>query len=427
MRDIVIDVENISKLYSLRQVGTGTLGRDLSRWWTTTVLRKADPYLEIGEVNRRDQKGTTDIVRALNDVSFKVEQGDVIGIIGKNGSGKSTLLKIISRITTPTTGIVRAKGRVASLLEVGTGFHPDLTGRDNVFMNGAILGMTRSEIKNKFDEIVEFSGVERYIDTPVKRYSSGMKVRLGFAVAAFLEPEILVVDEVLAVGDAAFQRYAIGKMQNIACERGRTVIFVSHNMNSVLQLCSRGIILEDGNMIYDGTSQEAVTKYISALGSQISFEGIDGDPEILALTRCVVDSADGKNGVFVNSSPLEIKMEIQVTKKINSLVIGFNLISQYEYPVARADYNDFNKLTSLPPGVYKFTFRIPPHTLAPGTYRVAFDVAERNAVCYTTEKSELTFDVISGEDKFGYVFPDVTPKKMSLIHSEWFVDFEKIS
>lgn len=214
-KNIAISFENVSKMYRLGLVGTGTLGQDLNRWWRMSVLHQEDPYLKVGQTNDRSTKGESDFVYALRDINLQVEKGDVLGIIGKNGAGKSTLLKLLSRITAPSTGSIKTRGRLASLLEVGTGFHPELTGRENIYMNGSIMGMTKAEITRKLDEIIDFAGVERYIDTPCKRYSSGMQVRLGFAVAAFLEPEIMVVDEVLAVGDAEFQKKAIGKMQNI--------------------------------------------------------------------------------------------------------------------------------------------------------------------------------------------------------------------
>ena len=257
-----IEFNHVSKQYRLGLVSTKTLSHDIRRWWVTNVLRQEDPYLKIGETNDRATKGTSDYVWALRDIDFKVEQGDVVGIIGKNGAGKSTLLKLLSRVTGPTTGTIRAHGRIGSLLEVGTGFHGEMTGRENIFMNGAILGMTRSEIQAKLDEIIDFSGCERYIDTPVKRYSSGMTVRLGFAVAAFLEPEILVVDEVLAVGDAEFQKKAIGKMKDVSTGEGRTVLFVSHNMTSVKQLCKHGIVLKNGRMDYSGEINDCVNYYI---------------------------------------------------------------------------------------------------------------------------------------------------------------------
>jgi lipopolysaccharide transport system ATP-binding protein len=247
MKDIILKSENISKQYRLGLVGTGTLSHDLNRWWHK-VRGKEDPYLKIGELNDRSTKGTSDYVWALQDINFEVERGEVLGIIGKNGAGKSTLLKILSKVTSPTTGEIKTRGRIASLLEVGTGFHGEMTGRENIYLNGAILGMTKKEIASKIDAIIDFSGCERYIDTPVKRYSSGMTVRLAFAVAAFLEPEILVVDEVLAVGDAEFQKKAIGKMQDISRSEGRTVLFVSHDMTAIRNLCGKTILLKNGRL-----------------------------------------------------------------------------------------------------------------------------------------------------------------------------------
>lgn len=266
-----IEFNNISKLYRLGLVSSGTLSNDLKRWWQMSVLGKEDPFLKVGSENDRSKAADSEYVWALKDIDFKVEQGDVVGIIGKNGAGKSTLLKILSRVTGPTTGTIKARGRIGSLLEVGTGFHPELTGRENVFMNGAILGMNKQEITRKLDEIVDFSGCERYIDTPVKRYSSGMKVRLGFAVAAHLDPEILVVDEVLAVGDAEFQKKAIGKMQDVSRGEGRTVLFVSHNMDSMLNLCKKGILLENGRVAYQNDIKSTVAEYLGGGKTEFSF------------------------------------------------------------------------------------------------------------------------------------------------------------
>lgn len=272
----VLSFENVGKIYRLGTVGTGSLTRDLTRWWKINMLRQEDPYLHIGESNEPSKKSRNDIVWALKDINFEVDKGDVLGIIGKNGAGKSTLLKLLSRISAPSTGIIKAKGRVASLLEVGTGFHTELTGRENIYMNGTVMGMTKHEIDRKLDEIVDFAGVERYLDTPVKRYSSGMKVRLGFAVAAFLEPEILVVDEVLAVGDAEFQRKAIGKMQDITSGEGRTVLFVSHNMAAIKALCTRGILLEKGKIKYSGSIIDTVSNYLSLEENIVKRKIIEG-------------------------------------------------------------------------------------------------------------------------------------------------------
>jgi lipopolysaccharide transport system ATP-binding protein len=262
MSKIAIKAENISKQYRLGEIGTGTISHDLNRWWNK-IRGKEDPFLKIGEINDRSQRGQSDYVWSLKDINFEINQGDAVGIIGRNGAGKSTLLKLLSKVTRPTTGQFKVNGRIASLLEVGTGFHPEMTGRENIYLNGAILGMRRSEITSKFDEIVDFAGIERYIDTPVKRYSSGMYVRLAFAVAAHLESEILIVDEVLAVGDADFQKKCLGKMDNISKGEGRTVLFVSHNMASITQLCNSGILIDNGKVSYIGSSSNAVLKYIS--------------------------------------------------------------------------------------------------------------------------------------------------------------------
>ncbi|SIQ70944.1 polysaccharide ABC transporter ATP-binding protein [Chryseobacterium sp. RU33C] len=267
---LALKAENISKQYRLGQVGTGTLSHDLNRFWHK-VRGKEDPYLKIGEANDRTTKGDSEYVWSLRDIDFEIAQGDAVGIIGRNGAGKSTLLKVLSKVTKPTTGKIYTHGRIASLLEVGTGFHPEMTGRENVFLNGAILGMTRKEITRKFDEIVDFSGVERYIDTPVKRYSSGMYVRLAFAVAAHLESEILIVDEVLAVGDAEFQKKCLGKMNDVTRGEGRTVLFVSHNMTAIKELCSKGILLNQGKIDYQGDILNTIIEYQKSSTKESSY------------------------------------------------------------------------------------------------------------------------------------------------------------
>lgn len=266
----VITVDNLSKAYQIGQIGTGTISRDLERFWTTKVRGKEDPFLRIGETNDRSVKGESDIVWSLRDINFDIFEGEAVGIIGKNGAGKSTLLKILSRVTSPTTGEIKIRGRIASLLEVGTGFHPELSGRENIYLNGAILGMRKTEITRKLDEIIEFSGVSRYIDTPVKRYSSGMYVRLAFAVAAHLESEILIVDEVLAVGDAEFQKKCLGKMGDISKGEGRTVLFVSHNMAAVQNLCTRGIVMKNGTLNFEGPINKSIQEYLRESTSTVS-------------------------------------------------------------------------------------------------------------------------------------------------------------
>jgi lipopolysaccharide transport system ATP-binding protein len=259
---VAIKVEDLSKVYQIGQIGTGTISRDIERWWITRVMGKDDPFLKLGETNDRTIKSDSNVVWSLKDINFEIQQGDAVGIIGRNGAGKSTLLKLLSRVTSPTTGIIKIKGRVASLLEVGTGFHPELTGRENIYLNGSILGMRKKEIDRKLDEIVDFSGVERYIDTPVKRYSVGMSVRLAFAVAAHLESEILIVDEVLAVGDAEFQKKCLGKMEEVGKQEGRTVLFVSHNMSAVRNLCNTGILIVNGEIRYSGATDSVIAEYL---------------------------------------------------------------------------------------------------------------------------------------------------------------------
>jgi lipopolysaccharide transport system ATP-binding protein len=291
---IVISVENLSKVYRLGQIGTGTFAYDLNVWWAK-LRGKPNPMLRIGEKDHGNRDGEE--IWALKDISFKVEQGQVLGIIGRNGAGKSTLLKILSRVTAPTLGKVKVKGRIVSLLEVGTGFHPELTGRENVYLNGAILGMNRTDIDRKFDEIVDFADVEKFIDTPVKRYSSGMYVRLAFAVAAHLEPEILVVDEVLAVGDAEFQKKCLGRMGDVAKE-GRTILFVSHNMAAITSLCPQAIFLDKGIFKAIGQAEEIVQLYLSHNSNNDSVDltsRIDRNGNGLArITRLSITNRDGK-------------------------------------------------------------------------------------------------------------------------------------
>jgi lipopolysaccharide transport system ATP-binding protein len=336
MKDIILKAENISKQYRLGQVGTGTLSHDLNRWWHK-IRGKENPYLKIGDTNDRSTKGTSDYVWALQDINFEVERGEVLGIIGKNGAGKSTLLKILSKVTAPTTGSIKSRGRIASLLEVGTGFNGEMTGRENIFLNGAILGMTKKEIASKLDEIIEFSGCERYIDTPVKRYSSGMTVRLAFAVAAFLEPEVLVVDEVLAVGDAEFQKKAIGKMQDISKGEGRTVLFVSHNMAAVKQLCTRGIVLEYGKVVFSDTGHNAVDFYLSQnseKSEQLLEERTDrkGSGKIKIKDLYFVDNKKNEVSQVISGEELNICLEIDkfINIDFNKLRVGINFIDQNE-------------------------------------------------------------------------------------------------
>ncbi|KAF2513551.1 ABC transporter ATP-binding protein [Flavobacterium foetidum] len=331
MKDIILKAENISKQYRLGQVGTGTLSHDLNRWWYK-IRGKENPYLKIGDTNDRSTKGTSDYVWALQDINFEVERGEVLGIIGKNGAGKSTLLKILSKVTAPTTGSIKSRGRIASLLEVGTGFNGEMTGRENIFLNGAILGMTKKEIASKLDEIIEFSGCERYIDTPVKRYSSGMTVRLAFAVAAFLEPEILVVDEVLAVGDAEFQKKAIGKMQDISRGEGRTVLFVSHNMAAVKSLCTRGIVMEFGKIIFEGSIDDSINYYSEIFSKTFKEDPIHKDYankiEFRFSNFEVNDKLIHSGATLFLGQKIKLKLQFLIKDNLDDLSIAFDVINK---------------------------------------------------------------------------------------------------
>ena len=374
-----IEFDHVSKQYRLGLVSTKTLSHDIRRFWITNILGKEDPYLKIGETNDRASKGSSEYVWALRDINFNVEQGDVVGIIGKNGAGKSTLLKLLSRVTGPTTGQIRAHGRIGSLLEVGTGFHQEMTGRENIFMNGAILGMTRSEIQSKLDEIVDFSGCERYIDTPVKRYSSGMMVRLGFAVAAHLDPEILVVDEVLAVGDAEFQKKAIGKMQDVSKGEGRTVLFVSHNMASVRHLCRSGVVLEKGQIVHTGTADDCVNYYIGTNIAELS-------------NHCVVTKqhrgANAATGELLydevwllndmehvaNQEPLRLRARFH---RVNASIhcCQFGVIAKNT--ADGTPFACYSSVVDLPDDRNEFEVEItvPHHHLTPGTYAIIMNIS----------------------------------------------------
>ena len=330
MGKLMLDVEGVSKLYRLGVIGTGTLSHDLNRWWHL-IRGKEDPYSTVGQENNRAEKGSGDFVWAIKDISFKVEQGDVLGIVGKNGAGKSTLLKILSKVTSPSKGTIKAAGRIASLLEVGTGFHPELTGRENIYLNGAILGMSKKEIKSKIDEIIDFSGCIRYVDTPVKRYSSGMKVRLAFAVAAHLEPEILVVDEVLAVGDAEFQKKAIGKMKDISNKQGRTVLFVSHNMAAVRSICNKGILLENGQLTHSGSAEEIVDEYLKLNADNITKEiNYEDNPSALENEEIKIHHISITPDSPNIEDSIRINFDLEIKNKEKGVNLAFDLLNLQE-------------------------------------------------------------------------------------------------
>lgn len=321
MSEIALSIENVSKIYRLGLVGTDTLSDDLVRWWHK-VRGKEDPFLQVGAENDRGAAGGSDYVWALQNLNIEIKQGEIVGLIGKNGAGKSTLLKLLSQVTAPTQGNIRVKGRLSSLLEVGTGFHQELTGRENIYLNGAILGMRKEEITSKLEEIVDFSGVAKYIDTPVKRYSSGMLVRLGFAVAAHLEPDILVVDEVLAVGDAEFQKKAIGKMKEVSRTGSRTVLFVSHNMGSIRTLCQRGIVLENGMLAFDGSAEDAVQNYLAQQRPEV----VDilahrtdrmGNGKLKFVDIEVINESGKVVNEVVSGDPVQVKLSYEVNGPID--------------------------------------------------------------------------------------------------------------
>jgi len=402
-----IKVENLSKQYRLGNIGTGSLSNDLKRWWHQ-ARGKEDPFLRIGETNDRTTKGDSEYIWALKDINFEVMPGEILGIIGKNGAGKSTLLKILSKVTGPTTGRINYNGRIGSLLEVGTGFHPELTGRENIFLNGAILGMTKHEIRSKLDEIIDFSGCERYIDTPVKRYSSGMMVRLGFAVAAHLEPEILVVDEVLAVGDAEFQKKAIGKMQDVSRNDGRTVLFVSHNMAAVKSLCTTGIVVNDGKLIYEGTSEETIHHYFSIDDSRSTT--IVGKITQLHPSISITE-------ILVNGSELDIisipgensKLEIVLRGSLSSpLPICFEAVLFNEYDIPFAIYNsDFSFNTLKKYGVGNFEIRKTihlPSRMNKGRFYINFLLVEPLKELFMVIPRGLTIDSEGFANESGYIY-----------------------
>ena len=367
----IIKVENLSKQYRLGSVGTGTLSHDVNRLWYK-IRGKEDPFMLVGEENDRATKSTSDYVWALKDINFEVAQGEVLGIIGRNGAGKSTLLKILSRTTTPTTGSVKIRGRIASLLEVGTGFHPELSGRENIFLNGAILGMTKHEILRKFDQIVDFAGVERYIDTPVKRYSSGMYVRLAFAVAAHLEPEILIVDEVLAVGDVEFQKKALGKMQDVSNKQGRTVLFVSHNLASLRSLCTRGLLMVNGKMVSEGQIVTIINEYEKKYSEELTCEWTnpnDRKNSIFLDTVRVLDKNHSVKDSFMSTEEVLIEMNIVVKEPIDYVKIGFDLIKNNEVAFRTQQIDTINH-SSFTKGEYSIVCRIPKRLLNEGEYAV---------------------------------------------------------
>lgn len=402
MKNIALEVDNLSKQYRLGQVGTGTISHDLNRWWHK-VRGKEDPYLKIGEANDRTKSGDSDYVWALRDINFQIEQGDAVGIIGRNGAGKSTLLKLLSKVTKPTLGEIKVKGRIASLLEVGTGFHPEMTGRENIYLNGAILGMTRREIKRKFDEIVDFAGVERYIDTPVKRYSSGMYVRLAFAVAAHLESEILIVDEVLAVGDAEFQKKCLGKMGDVSKGEGRTVLFVSHNIAAVTALCNKGILLQNGTLFEKGNISSVISSYLDSGNSSSNhyisdsefYENEITDVKILDQDERLVNNFYSHQRITVRIK-FNCSMENIIHSEIGIRVKDFKERIVFTSQISVKDFDDNN-------GYYLIDCIIPENILVPNSYKVQVALHIPNKIILSLKEDIVTFSIEeTGTDFYMY-------------------------
>lgn len=420
-KDIILKAENISKQYRLGQVGTGTLSHDINRWWHK-VRGKENPYLKIGEINDRSTKASSDYVWALQDINFEVERGEVLGIIGKNGAGKSTLLKILSKVTAPTTGVIKSRGRIASLLEVGTGFNGEMTGRENIFLNGAILGMTKKEISSKLDEIIEFSGCERYIDTPVKRYSSGMTVRLAFAVAAFLEPEILVVDEVLAVGDAEFQKKAIGKMQAISREGGRTVLFVSHNMAAIQKLCTKCILLQNGKFIAHGKTDDIIQQYLQqseeCQGKYILDTKISKKKKVYATSLTIEDKEGNLMSEIPIGKPWRIKVRFTVNEDINNLIIAIGITDIHDSPISTS----WSLPQELKKGNYNATFFEDTIKFNTGQYKLLIGISRGNeSIEYIDNNLFIIFsDVINQQDE------SIINNKSGIIVNQMLVKIDRI-
>ena len=389
----VLSVQNLDKIYRLGEVGTGTLSHDLNRWWHL-VRGKEDPYAKVGQVNNRESKSQSDYVYALKDINFDVQQGEVLGVIGRNGAGKSTLLKIISQITSPSRGSIKAKGRIASLLEVGTGMNPELTARENIYLNGAILGMTKAEIRSKFDEIIDFSGCNLFVDTPIKRFSSGMRVRLGFAVAAFLEPEILIIDEVLAVGDAEFQNKAIGKMKDVSEKGGRTVLFVSHNMGAVKSLCPNSILLKNGELINSGKSDDIVGEYlkdqnqISQLNSSERLDEIKSKSTYIDSIQFKNKNNEAINEVIAGES-LNIEISVKSNKTIRKGLLNILFLNKEGLPVSMIRSDEIGVIHKFD-GQNSITIHIPEINLRPERYFINIVIADGN------------FEALNILDKIGY-------------------------
>jgi lipopolysaccharide transport system ATP-binding protein len=412
MKQLAIKAENISKQYRLGEVGTGTLSHDLNRFWHK-VRGLEDPYLKIGEANDRSSKGESDYVWSLRDINFEIEQGDAVGIIGRNGAGKSTLLKLLSKVTKPTTGSFKVNGRIASLLEVGTGFNPEMTGRENIYLNGAILGMRRYEITRKLDEIIAFSGVERYIDTPVKRYSSGMYVRLAFAVAAHLESEILIVDEVLAVGDADFQKKCLGKMGDVSKNEGRTVLFVSHNMAAVKSLCNSAILLDSGTIKLIGDVDHVITDYLDFGRTIPEFQ----NNSFYNLEEVAVLDYNFKNVKSISNGE-DFFISLNFNLKSDNPDLGFCIAIYNEHNELISAINSYHindMINKLGKGKYNFTFKINKYILNTGIYSINVHVNDSGGNLFELIEDVVRINLFDDGLRRGNKYSGEWPGKISLV------------
>lgn len=422
MSDVVIKVENLSKQYRLGTVGTGTLSHDLNRLWSQ-IRGKEDPYLKIGQTNDRTKKAESDYVWALRNINFEVRRGEVLGIIGRNGAGKSTLLKILSQITRPTTGSVKMKGRVGSLLEVGTGFHHELTGRENIYINGAILGMRKYEIDRKLDEIIDFAGIERYIDTPVKRYSSGMMVRLGFSVAAHLEPEILIVDEVLAVGDAEFQKKCTGKMNDVSKQDGKTILFVSHNLGAIENLCSRAVLLNQGCLDIEADLNTVIGSYLAqkeSISDHLFDNKMYSGPYKSMIKKISFRDKEGNpKSSFAMGEDILVEVNISLKESFKTLDINLRLDDVHGVGVAgwRTKESDFQ--IGHNDTDFKVILHIKNLNIFDGRYKIDMNLSSGNEVI--DRLTDLQLEIYAA--RVG-VFGKVVQKTHNLIYTdcEWRVE-----
>jgi lipopolysaccharide transport system ATP-binding protein len=431
MTETVLKLENVSKQYRLGQIGTGTLSHDLNRWWAS-VRGKDDPYAKVGVENDRSKATNDNYVWALKDVNLDVKQGEILGVIGKNGAGKSTLLKLLSQVTQPSTGSIKVRGRIASLLEVGTGFHPELTGKENIFLNGAILGMTKREIHSKLEEIVDFAGVAKYLDTPTKRYSSGMTVRLGFAIAAHLEPEILVVDEVLAVGDAEFQRKAIGKMQDVSRQGGRTVLFVSHNMSSIRTLCEKVVMLNNGTVHKIGEPAEVISEYLSVNRGESQNVTLEipndlstyGNGEAKFKSVLLINSINSPTRKLFFCENFTLRIKLNVFRYLENVIVNIFILNAYgEKIVTYSSGKNFQSM-AIEEGSKLIEVGCN-ESLIPGEYSLCLLIAYHNtgnSIDYV--ESVYSFEVLKDSRNGTFDYPWVT--RNGIVYSDQIIKISQV-